>query len=454
MGAYSRTGRLRVPRGVAVAAGVASALAAPTALAQTPAAPLTPAQIARLAIPSMVLIRTATGQGSGFFAGAEGRIITNYHVIRGATEAVIVTADRIEHKDIEVIGLDKPHDLAVLRIGTRGQRPLPLGDSRTAGVGEHVVAIGNPLGFGDTISDGLLSGVREFDGIGLLQISAPISPGSSGGPVLNDRGQVIGISTFVLKQGQNLNFAVPIDAAKTLLAGSTGKPLAAFAEAAPGRRIPRHPASILNGCPVPQLRATYEAILQAINVGAPLYNDGNYEACYRIYAGAALTVAATIRGCAGPKAALATGVGNAAKLSGWSDKAWAMRDAFDGLLALVEPGGAGGPPARPKPVLAPAALAGCAAADQAAVASTIRDAIAIGAPLYDDGNPEACYRIYAGAVADIDRQAPGCPAARALLDQSVRDAERQPEAAGKAWVIRDAFDAVTGAITAAKAPKR
>jgi len=461
---------------VAAAMLIMAALPSPAVLAQRDSAakvalstgqpsvapPLTPAAIAQVAIPSIVLIRTPTGQGSGFFAGGAGRIITNYHVIRGASEAVIVTADHVEHKDVEVIAVDKSLDLAVLRIGA-GQKPLALGDSQAATVGEHVVAIGNPLGLGDTISDGLLSGMRDLgDGVGVLQISAPISPGSSGGPVLNDRGQVIGIATFVVTRGQNLNFAVPINAAKALLGGTVGKPLSAYLEPGLVRHIPHLPASTLNGCPIRGMRATYEAITRAINIGAPLYNEGNFEATYRIYAGAAREVESTVSACAGPKAALAAGVARADTLSDWSDKAWAMRDAFDGLIALVEPadpatGGAPAPvraPERAKPVLAPGALTGCAPDDLASMGSAIRSAIEVGAPLYDAGNPEATFRIYAGAVAEIDRKATNCPAPRALLDKSLHDADLKQEAAAKAWVLRDAFDAVTSAIASApRAPE-
>lgn len=426
-------------------------------------APLTPAEIARIAIPSIVLIRTPSGQGTGFFASGDGLILTNYHVIRGATEAVIVTADKVEHKDVEVIAIDKSLDLAVLRIKSAGQKALLLGDSQAAAVGEHVVAIGNPLGLGDTISDGLLSGMRDFgDGVGVLQISAPISPGSSGGPVLNDRGQVIGIATFVVNRGQNLNFAVPINAAKPLLGGTVGKPLSAYLEPGLVRHIPRLPASTLNGCASNGMRATYDAIGRAIDLGAPLYNDGHFEATYRIYAGAAREVESTVKGCAGPKAALAAGVANADKLADFSAKAWAMRDAFDGLIALVVPNGAAGSgasapaPARVKPALAPAALAGCAAGNLDVLAKEIGAAITVGAPLYDAGNPDATFRIYAGAVAELDRKVSACRAAIALLDQSLRTADAEPDAAAKAWILRDAFDAVTAAIshrTSAAKPK-
>jgi S1-C subfamily serine protease len=147
---------------------------------------LTPAQIAEIAIPSVVVIKTPIGLGSGFVAAQEGKIVTNFHVIRGVSQATIVTSDRVEHKDVEVIALDEAHDLAVLRISASGLKPLSLADSSLSKPGEHVVAIGNPLGLGVTISDGLLSGIREFPQATFLQISAPISRGSSGGPVLND----------------------------------------------------------------------------------------------------------------------------------------------------------------------------------------------------------------------------------------------------------------------------
>lgn len=444
-----------------MAAGLLTMAAAPVVSA--PAATLSPAAVAQQSIPSIVLITTPTGQATGFFAGPDGRILTNFHVIRGASEAVITTSDHVEHKDIEVMAVDKKHDLAVLRIRSDGRTPLLLGESNAVTVGEHVVAIGNPLGFGTTVSDGLLSGIRDFgEGIAVLQISAPISPGSSGGPVLNDRGQVIGIATFVITRGQNLNFAVPIDAAKALLTGTQGKPLSAYLEPTLVRHIPHLPASTLKGCPVKGVRATYAAIDRAINLGAPLYNDGNVEACYRIYAGAAREIEETVPGCAGPKAALAAGVATADKLASWSDKAWAMRDAFDGLLALITHDDAANgdppvvvtPPARVKPVLPPDALAGCTSADLDAITGAIRSALTIGAPLYDSGNPDATFRIYAAAVAEIDRKAPTCPAVRTLLDQSLHQTDTQQADTTKAWTLRDAFDAVTNAIhNAPKAAK-
>ena len=418
--------------------------------AQDTAPNLTPAQIAQTATPSVVLIRSPTGLGSGFVAAADGKIVTNFHVIEGATEASIVTSDRVEHKDIEVIALDKAHDLAVLRIRGSKLKPLALADSKLAKAGDHVVAIGNPLGLGGTISDGLLSAIRELPELTVLQISAPISPGSSGGPVFNDHGEVIGVSTFLLLGGQNLNFAIPINIAKPLLAGDKGTPLAAHVTPARQRNIPHYPPSILSECPPSQMQTIVGAISQAINVGAPLYNHGNFEACYRIYEGAALDVQRTVQQCQGPKKTLVDGIDNAKKLTGWSDKAWAMRDSFDGLLALAGPKtAASGPTAavtRHIPLVPLSAIDECPAQDLTSIADSISAAIRSGAPLYNSGNVEACFRIYEGAISEIDRKHNSCPAARRVLQEGIHNADQLTDWAGKAWALRDSFDGLMNAI--------
>ncbi len=433
--------------GRAATAWVILSLAA-TASAQQTAPHLTPAQIAQIATRSVVLIRTPTGLGSGFVAAANGKIVTNFHVIRDATQASVVTSDRVEHHDVEVIALDETHDLAVLRIGARKLEPLALADSSLAKPGEHVVAIGNPLGLGDTISDGLLSAIRDLPQLTLLQISAPISPGSSGGPVFNDRGEVIGVSTFLLSGGQNLNFAIPINVVKPLLAGDTGTPLATHVKAVPHRDIPSYPPTLLNECPRPQVQVIVGAISQAINSGAPLYNQGNFEACYRIYEGAALGVQQTVQQCQGPKQALADGIDNAKKLPGWSDKAWAMRDAFDGILALAAPKAGGAAVKRNIPLVPLSVIDACPTQDLTSIGESIGAAIHSGAPLYNSGNVEACFRIYEGAISEIDRKHSRCPAARQVLQEGLQNADRVTDWSAKAWALRDSFDGLMNAIAA------
>jgi serine protease Do len=413
---------------------------------------LTPAQIAQTAIPSVVLIRSPTKLGSGFVATVDGKIVTNFHVIEGATEASIVTSDRVEHKDIEVIALDQAHDLAVLRVRERNLKPLALADSSLVKAGEHVIAIGNPLGLGGTISDGLLSAVRELPHLTILQISAPISPGSSGGPVFNDHGEVIGVSTFLLSGGQNLNFAIPINIVKPMLAGDKGTPLAAQATPVRHRNIPHYPPSLLNECPASQLQTIVGAISQAIDIGAPLYNQGNFEACYRIYEGAALEVQQTVQQCQGPRQALIHGIDAAKKLTGWSDKAWAMRDAFDGVLSAAVPttavGSSATPVTRHIPLVPLRVVDECPTEDITSITESISAAINSGAPLYNSGNVEACFRIYEGAISEIDRKHSRCPAARDVLQQGIHNADQLSGWSAKAWALRDSFDGLLNAIAA------
>lgn len=347
-------GRSMIIAGIARTLLVAAALlapgaAVPTQIAHAAAAPaLTPAQIAETAIPSVVLIKVPNGLGSGFVVSADGRIVTNLHVIRGAREATVVTSDGREFHDIELMASDEAHDLAVLRIGTHGLKPLPLGDSAAAKPGEHVVAIGHPLGLGDTVSDGLVSAVRELPSTKqtMLQISAPISPGSSGGPVFNDRGEVIGVSALLIKGGENLNFAVPINEAKPLLANNKGVTLAALPPdaaapyAAAGtphlpHQMQHYASSVLQQCGNAELSSIAGGLNMAINSGAPLYNAGNAEGCYLVYAGMIGEIDRRTNGCPAAKQALRQSLSVADAQTNPQDKAWALRNAFDGLIDAI-----------------------------------------------------------------------------------------------------------------------
>ncbi|EHO50643.1 trypsin [Lachnospiraceae bacterium oral taxon 082 str. F0431] len=153
------------------------------------------------------------GTGSGIMIGKDGFILTNNHVIRGGYyfEVRIEDDERI-YKTDEVIKYNQYLDLAIIRIA-RVLSPLRLFDGREKLVrGQNVVAIGSPLGLFNSVSDGIISGFRNIDNVDMIQFSAPISPGSSGGAVLNMFGEVIGISTAGFSEGQNINLAVPYDA--------------------------------------------------------------------------------------------------------------------------------------------------------------------------------------------------------------------------------------------------
>src|SRR5207249_4793892 len=146
-----------------------------------------------------------------------------------------------------------------------------------------------------------------------------------------------GVSTLMGTRGQNLNFAVPVGYLRPLLASGKAVPLAEFTRRAGSRRsIPHHELALLDGCSALQLGGIVAGLAKAIAVGAPLYNDGNHEACFRIYEGAALDLVRKLARCAGIRHALEAGLRRAGTMEGYDDRAWALRDAFDGLIAVIE----------------------------------------------------------------------------------------------------------------------
>jgi S1-C subfamily serine protease len=189
---------------------------------------LTAENLFKLASPSVVLIEVfdESGQrvatGSGFVASVDGAIVTNYHVIRGAYSANLHLQDGSTIPVRGVIGFDQSRDVAVVKANSVTTRALTIGDSEKVQIGDRVIAIGSPLAIQNTMSDGLVSGIRN----GLIQTSTPISPGSSGGPLFNTHGEVVGIAVSTITTGQNLNFAIPINWAKGYLQSSEVTPLA------------------------------------------------------------------------------------------------------------------------------------------------------------------------------------------------------------------------------------
>jgi serine protease Do len=312
---------------------------------------LTPAQIAARALPAVVTMRTDESLGTGFVVRADGWIATNFHVVVGGPRVKVTLRDGRELDVVEVLNASINHDLVLVRVEAKELPTLKLGDSDAMHPGDSVVAIGNPMGLEDTVSNGLVSGRRKDDsGVEFLQVSAPISPGSSGGPIINDRGEVIGIAEQVLVQGQNLNFAVPIRYLLPLMQKPEPIPFKEFAalvdqmraqaRAAGGqkehRHVPHHPLSILDGCSQDAQRLVVKTLGDAIGVGAPLYNDGNPDACYRVYDGAASNLERKLPpACKGPIKALADAQSRAGALGDPDRAAWAMRDAFDGLLEVI-----------------------------------------------------------------------------------------------------------------------
>lgn len=155
--------------------------------------------------------------GSGFFVG-ENRIATNFHVIEGVARGSAKQAGTYTRYTIEgVFAADKSNDLALLKVTAFGVNPLQLGDSDSVKIGETVYVAGNPSGPEGTFSNGIISNFSDRFTQKRIQMTAPISPGSSGGPVLNAKGEVIGVSFMTIEGGQNLNFAIPSNYLEALL---------------------------------------------------------------------------------------------------------------------------------------------------------------------------------------------------------------------------------------------
>ena len=175
----------------------------------------TPAELFRKCAPSVVNIKTGRGGGTGFLIDDHGTIATNSHVIHDATDVEVKLRDGTWIREVDLLVESVEADLALLRVKhSKLSPPLTLGDSDASAVGDQVVAIGNPLGLEHTLTDGLVSARRIYRGRKWLQISVPISPGNSGGPLFAMTGEVVGVTTAVFSAwsgAQNLNLAVPIN---------------------------------------------------------------------------------------------------------------------------------------------------------------------------------------------------------------------------------------------------
>ena len=238
-----------------------------------PAAPDLSA-LARQAMPAVGVVVTfdASGkprsQGTAFFVRADGVGITCHHVLSDAASALV----RMENGTfVPVAGKladDPVRDLALFKVTGKNLPTVSLGDSSALRPGQRVVGITAPEGLGNTVADGLVSAVRELSSGPLVQVTVPLSPGSSGGPIFDLSGRVVAVAAAVLTEGQALNFAIPINAAKPLLAQ-------------PGRLTPlaaaKQPADMedwLRKHPTTAGQATYDLWLRG---GMGLYADGRYQ---------------------------------------------------------------------------------------------------------------------------------------------------------------------------------
>lgn len=179
-------------------------------------------EIAKRLTKSTVIIRTydevgkPLGQGSGFFFAKKTLVVTNHHVIDNAVSVEVVLENGEVLQEVELVDSSSLRDLAVLQVPPSDVVPLRYATSKV-NVGQKIFVCGNPRGMESSFSEGIISAKRVIEGTSILQISAPISPGSSGGPVVNSQGDVVGVVTAFVQGGQNLNLAVDVKYLSTLV---------------------------------------------------------------------------------------------------------------------------------------------------------------------------------------------------------------------------------------------
>ncbi|MER5651270.1 trypsin-like peptidase domain-containing protein [Streptosporangium sp. NPDC002524] len=217
--------------GVAAARLAGEERAAPVALPRSTAGPAGPPGVtgglsgtAARVLPSVVSVESGRGSGSGFVIDGAGHLLTNAHVLAGGASVTVVLGDG-RRLPATVVGTDEAYDLAVLRVDdARGLVPAELGRSADLAVGDQVLAIGSPLGLAGTVTGGIVSALDRQVRLGgrgqtALQTDASINPGNSGGPLVNARGEVIGVNTAIATLSRRgagsigIGFAIPIDRA-------------------------------------------------------------------------------------------------------------------------------------------------------------------------------------------------------------------------------------------------
>jgi parallel beta-helix repeat protein len=190
-----------------------------------------------------IIVRTSDGEGTGtgFVVSADGKIATNYHVIAGASKIFVKLPDGRTIGTERVVAFDKRVDLAILQVEGVSLPPLSLDDGEAVVVGQEVCVMGSPLGLEQSFGTGVVSAKRVLDGFEWIQVTAPISPGNSGSPVMTRSGTVIGVATFTTREGQNLNFASSVKYLRMLLSRQPIKPERPSAQPPQEPPVPQEP---------------------------------------------------------------------------------------------------------------------------------------------------------------------------------------------------------------------
>jgi S1-C subfamily serine protease len=227
-------------------------------------------------------IQQQQGQGSGFITRSDGVLLTNAHVVDGATQVGVTLPDGRSFSG-KVLGADPLTDVAVVKVVATGLPVATLGDSSKVRPGEWAIAIGNPLGLDNTVTAGIISAIQRTNALGegqrvpYLQTDAAVNPGNSGGPLINDRGMVIGINTAIRQApGAGLSFAIPINTARKIAAqimerGFASHPYIGVRLEALTPQLAREINSSTNQCRLPEVNGV---VVVDVVAGSPAAEGG------------------------------------------------------------------------------------------------------------------------------------------------------------------------------------
>lgn len=293
------------------------------------------------ASPSLVLLEVDGHTASAFVATGQGHLVTSLHAVAGARLIHAVMADGTRAEVAQVAAMDDRRDLAILRLPvTDLAPPLGLTPAPLPAEGDTVYVLRAGAGPAPEVRSQQVRAVQVLgDWLTLLELTRTLPEESSGGPVLDTRGAVVGVATAALANGRSLGLVIPTRYIAPLLRGSAASPLSALE--APRRRagrvrqVPRHPLSLLEGATTDALESIATTLGHAINAGAPAYNRGDVDGCYRLYARTAERLIDTCHAFPGAQRALRDGLTRCVDLPDSDDRAWALRDTFDGLLDVI-----------------------------------------------------------------------------------------------------------------------
>lgn len=290
---------------------------------------------------SVVLLEFQQSYGLGFVA-PNGRIVTCFHVVADEQEITAHLSDGRVLPVKAVCALDTRRDLAVLDVGLLDATPVRAAGPKFADEGEPVFVFGMVSGEGRTRwVDAKLTSVQVVGAsLTVYSLEGDVPADASGGPLIGSDGAALGVVVTVANGEEGVvTLSVPWRYVEPLLRQNQELPLSVLSSDArrpPRREVPEHPLSLLEGAAVSGLEATSELLGDAIRIGAPAYNEGDVARCYAVYADTARRLIDTRDDCPGVQTALRAGLARAAALGDVDHQAWAMRDAFDGLLIVIE----------------------------------------------------------------------------------------------------------------------